>query len=267
MYNSLNHEMEQKDDVFHREIVETFFGNSMPGTEKKNRSKISVPKPTKNPDEDVLAPAKNAPIEKLIAAPQIVKKSNISYRVPYIVVIGMFVAALVLGAYLTISGIFQKTPGAMSPASLTKTPYSKFISDGAINKGLIKQFSFEGDARNLSLFLSDHIKLVNQGTSGWAQVVMELGEPLDISRANVLIFAKSKPGVGFINIILTDVNGYKARSNISLMPHWQWLSIPVKDSYKFDTRKVIGVTLEFGSVTAGNNQGTEIYVKDFGFRS
>jgi len=241
--------IEQSDDYFHKEIVETFFGKSVPDTDILPK-KAELKRPEK----------KQVVLTKIPSA----KKNLTLYKfIPMSFL--LFLAVLVIGGVYFYFTAFS--PDEKIIASQKTGGYTRFLYSGDFNRSIVSSFYFEGDAREKSVLLNNSIKLINSRSEGWARAVFNFTEPVDFSKEDMLIFARSEPRTAQISVALVDENGNKVRSPVSLTPSWEWRTVGVKHLNNFDLSRVNAVMIEFGYVTTGNLDNSVIYIKNFGIRS
>ena len=229
----LNH-TKPSDDIFHKEIIDTFFGKP-----KKREPTSPEPQPRKVPTSQ-----KNAT------------------RLTLTLFSFLFLLFVVSITILLVIYWQNRIPETTQVSN-----YTKLLSNGAFDRSLTENFFFDGDAKEKSLILRDSIKLVNTGRLGWARVTFTLKNDQNLKDANILLFAKSYPGAKHIILILTDKNGNTHKIPMLLSPRWERKNIHLSSGpANFEIDKINSIAIEFGSVTAQNRGNTVISLKELGIR-
>jgi len=233
---TMANEIESKNDVFHQEIIDTFFG-------KVERHDINT---------------KIIPVES--QKPQ--KKPKNLYLSSIMLVLSLifFATGLLYFISAKVSFNFPYLPFNVS------LNYTKIFSSGSINYDNVESLAFDGDAKAKSIMQGDCIKMVNSGTIGSAKVKFKFKSTMDFSKLNLLFMIRSEPGPRAATLALTDTLGNTRRAAIKISPSWEMKNMTFSDKNYFDLKKVSSVSIEFGTSTIGNSQGTEIYIKEIGVR-
>lgn len=227
MNNILYKEIEPKDDIFHKEIIDTFFGKSE--------------KPTH---------AKKIPPLKKDLKPAIITALILS-----------------AGLVFLISLIIVKFLPARETAPYDNRFYSKIVYNGIFDRNLVETFAFEGDAKANSMILRNSIKLVNTEKLGWARATFDLNASYDLSNSNMLIMGRTKAGRKSVILIMSDTkNRICEFPNIIFSPGWEWKNIESREADDFDFKNVKSIAIEYGKEIAGNDNGAIIYIKEIGVR-
>lgn len=247
MANKILTEMEPQDDLFHKEIIETFFGKTQaqpPRTEQAQKPPV---------------------IKKPEVKPQ--KKRFHSSALIYISVLAAGLIAL-FGVFRSVGNIGR--PADAKGLDSGSKAYVEIFSDGMFDKNLVNSFSFEGDSKEGSLFLNNSLLLTNTGHLGWARASFSFKEPQDFTGGYVLLFAKSSPGVRHTMFVMTDEKSRKTFAPLTLSPNWEWKRVDLKEqpiSGDFDFTKIKAFDIELGYDATGNSRNTKIYIKNIGIRN
>ena len=221
-------------DSFQEEIANTYFKTS-PATGKK----VSKKKPSK-------APWIIAAFAALLAITIFVSKSNFDIKV-----------RLVSGTpFITKDGSALPSDGAQF-----------FIKGGEANRSLVSKAFFIGDARVSSSMADDQITLSNSRGQGWASFVIEMKQPIDLTKLDIRYAAKGASGAEKLVPVIVDSQNRSYRikdsSLTSVSDSWHTYIIdfkPVKGD--IDLANVSAVKFEFGTETAGNGPAAAIFLKD-----
>ena len=223
--NSNRAKQEKEEDFIHKEIVETFFKKSIHDIPQKNTFEIN----------------------KKVA----------------LILLGVLLLGLVLSPIIII--LYNKSTNALGKkAALAEIHYSKkIIKNGHINRSDIEETFLDGDARAKSSFLKNNIKLVNSGPEGRAALVIRFREPLDLENKHVLVTARAEHGTKKLKLIVKNSkNRFYEFSDLSFSSNWNMKYIFTGKKHDFDLKNVKEMKFEFGSNTAGNEQGSILYLKD-----
>lgn len=136
-----------------------------------------------------------------------------------------------------------------------------------INKELIRDAYFTGDAKSFSRMNKEEVVLCNSKGNGWANYTVELREPVDLNKLDIKYVAKGARGDEKLLIVLVDSENRTYRMEKGLTPQltkdWQKLSVnfrPVKNV--IDLSNIVTIKFEFGGLTAGNDPVTTILLRD-----
>ncbi len=228
------HQKSRLYDSFQEEIANTYFKTS-PATGKK----VSKKKPSK-------APWAIAGLAAFLAIAIFISRSNFDIKV-----------RLVNGTpFITKDGSALPADGAQF-----------FVRGGELNKALAGKSFFVGDARVSSKMADSEITLANSRGQGWASFVVEMKQPIDLTRLDIRYTAKGSSGAEKLVPIIVDSQNRSYRigesSLISLSDNWHTYIIdfkPVKGD--IDLANVAAVKFEFGTETAGNGPAAIIFLKD-----
>jgi hypothetical protein len=221
-------------DSFQEEIANTYFKTS-PATGKK----VSKKKPLKTPW--IIAG-----FAAFLAVAIFISRSNFDIKV-----------RLVNGTpFVTKDGSALPVEGAQL-----------FVRGGEPNKALLDKAFFVGDARISSAMADNQITLVNSRGQGWASFVIEMAQPVDLTKLNIRYVAKGSSGSEKLVPIIVDSQNRSYRINdaslTSLSDSWHTYIIdfkPVKSD--IDLTSVAAVKFEFGTETAGNGPADMLFLKD-----
>jgi len=218
------------DDFSHKEIIDTFFGKSVPGKFGKK------------------SPKKHKRTQILIAA---------------IILSVLALSAIIIILYKVRVFDYRKE------TAVSKFRYSEnIIKNGQIKRPLIEEARFDGDARGKSSFLKNSARLVNSGEYGRASLTVKFWEPLDLEGKNILILGRAEHGTKKINLILKDSqNRFYECPNICFSSSWNLKHVYLGKRRGFDLGRVGELKVEFGSHTAGNEKNSTIYLKDITIRN
>ena len=174
--------------------------------------------------------------------------------------VSAFVLALALSAIIII--IYMKL--VVTAPLINKGEYlEEIIKDGELNRNLIKEAYFDGDAVRKSSFLKNKIKLINYGKYGWAALMLVFEEPVNLEEKSLLITAKTKHGTKKANLILKDsVGRFVKFSDIPIRSDWSLKHIDLSEKDDFDLKTVTWMKIEFGNFSTKNPQNATIYIKD-----
>ena len=141
------------------------------------------------------------------------------------------------------------------------------IKGTAANNDLVKSTAFEGDAKIGSRTADDHILLSNSKGSGWGNFIVNLKEPIDLSKLDLKFAAKGSSGGEFLGVVIVDSDNktYRIEHDLStkLTREWQLYKVNFRPIRKaVDLVNIIGIKFEFGSLTVGNSSGAAIFIKD-----
>ena len=223
--NSHKENRDKEEDFIHKEIVETFF--------KKSIHDI--------PDGNTFG------INKKIA----------------LILIGVLLSGLVLSPIIII--LYNKSSSATGKkAALAGIYYfKKIINNGRINHTDIEETLLDGDAKEKSSFLKNNIKLVNSGPESRAALVIRFREPLDFENKHLLITARAQHGTKKIKLIVKNSkNQFYELGDLSFSSNWNMKYVFTGKKHDFDLKNIKEMKFEFGSNTAGNEQGSTLYLKD-----
>lgn len=234
-----NKNNEKRDEVFHKEILETFFGAGGKGAEPEKKA----------------APEK--PRKRTVAARFI--------RILWPVVLSLASVAFV-ASFIIIDMKGKRAASGASPVSDGQRGYVTILENGIFDPMTIERFAFEGDAKERSVFANNSIKLVNAERLGWARVSVHFADYADFSEGGLLIYAKGYPGKKEIAVIVRDDQGNMAKGGVSLSPQWSWKNVGFEASETIDLERIKKASIEYGAATTGNGDGSEIYIKELGIR-
>ncbi|MDD3906297.1 MAG: hypothetical protein PHS46_07225 [Candidatus Omnitrophica bacterium] len=141
------------------------------------------------------------------------------------------------------------------------------IKGSEVNKYLVEDAGFRGDARTFSKIDKDEIILCNARGNGWANYEITLKEPVDLTKLDIRYTARGETGEEYvaISIVDSDNRSYRIPKNITskLSKEWQAHTInlkPLKNAV--DLKNIVTIRFEFGSLTAGNSSMATIFIKD-----
>lgn len=143
-----------------------------------------------------------------------------------------------------------------------------FIKDGKPSVYLIGDMCFFGDARKFSREKDNMLVLVNSKGWGWANFSVELKEPVNMERLNILSYvARGQLGDEHLTLVLVDADNklYRMPRDLSsaLTKEWQEHTINVRSARNaIDLSRISIVRFEFGSLTVGNYSTATIFLKD-----
>jgi len=146
-----------------------------------------------------------------------------------------------------------------------------FLKDGNLNNRIVKDIYFSGDAVKFSRETNDMLILVNSKGIGWANVTIELKEPLNIRRKEISYTARGQSGGEYLTVILIDEENkmYRIPRDFftPLKDKWETYTVSLKE-----VKSLAGITsiervkFEFGTITAGNNYSDTIFIKDISLK-
>ncbi len=228
------HQKSRLYDSFQEEIANTYFKTS-PATGKK----ISKKKASK-------APWVIAGLAACLAIAIFVSRSNFDIKVRLI------------------SG----TPFITKDSSVPPVDGAQFfVRGGEPNSSIVSKSFFIGDGRVSSKMADGEITLSNSRGQGWASFVIELQQPIDLTRLDMRYTAKGSGSAEKLIPIIVDSQNRSYRINdpslTALSDSWHTYIIdfkPVKGDV--DLTSVSAVKFEFGTETAGNSPAAVIFLKD-----
>jgi len=138
---------------------------------------------------------------------------------------------------------------------------------GGINKEVVRNSFFKGDAGVFSKLTDDELVLVNSKGHGWGNYIIDLKEPMDFSKRNLNYAVKGKYGDEclVLEIVDGDNRSYRMGDELKepLSDEWKEHVIDF-DSAKniLDIKRISSIRFEFGSLTAGNSRNATIFLKD-----
>lgn len=142
-----------------------------------------------------------------------------------------------------------------------------FVRGGEPNKAIIGKAFFAGDARVSSAMADSQITLTNSRGQGWASFVIEMKQPIDLTKLDIRYTAKGSSGAEKLIPIIVDSQNRSYRigdlSITALSDSWHTYIIdfkPVKGD--IDLANVSAVKFELGTETAGNGPAAVIFLKD-----
>ncbi|MDD5437381.1 MAG: hypothetical protein PHX20_07560 [Candidatus Omnitrophica bacterium] len=138
---------------------------------------------------------------------------------------------------------------------------------GELNKYLIKNADFSGDAKLFSKVTGDEITLCNSRGSGWANYEIYLREPLNLRKLDVRYMARGESGDEYLTVVIVDSDNrsYRVEKDMSskLSKDWQAYTINFKPLRNvIDLANISVIRFEFGTLTAGNSSTATLFVKD-----
>jgi hypothetical protein len=193
-------------------------------------------------------------------------------KIPWI--IAVFAACLAVAIFVSRSNFDIKvrlvsgTPFITKDASALPMDGAQFfVRGGEPNKSIVGKSFFVGDARVSSKMADSEITLSNSRGQGWASFVIEMKQPIDLTRLDIRYTAKGSSGAEKLVPIIIDSQNRSYRigeeSLISLSDDWHAYIIdfqPVKGD--IDLKNVSAIKFEFGTETAGNGPAAAIFLKD-----
>jgi len=199
---------------------------------------------------------------------------NIAYRGK----ISINIEILNEGAIQTASDIRQNPPLQKNLISeITSTDANNIsplstalITEGELNRNIIKKLGFYGAALSKSKMTQDGLLLFNDGTAGWASVGLDFTEPIDLSNSVLDFFIKGASGTESLELFLRDAesNSYMPQAtnvvfNKNMAKDWQFVSIPFNTLKGYYNPKMVNhIGFEFGTQTTSNEPGVSIYIKN-----
>ncbi|MFH1593518.1 MAG: hypothetical protein ABID09_02345 [Candidatus Omnitrophota bacterium] len=146
------------------------------------------------------------------------------------------------------------------------------IKDGKPNTYFIGNISFLGDAVKFSREKSDMFVLVNSKGDGWANLNIELKEPVNLERLDIAYNAKGQIGDERLLLILIDNKNRSFRMERDLSSEltndWQQYVINLGPANnKVDMKNISVIRVEFGGLTAGNYSSATIFLKDISVKN
>ncbi|UCD55678.1 MAG: hypothetical protein JSV93_02515 [Candidatus Omnitrophota bacterium] len=171
---------------------------------------------------------------------------------------------LILGNHIEISiKIKDKSPG---PVLAQQSIF--FMKDGEPGAYPIGDMYFFGDAHKFSRQQDNMLVLINSRGRGWANFSVELNEPVDMKRFNILSYvAKGEVGDEYLIPVLIDADdkSYRVPRDFSLplTKEWQEYMINLSPARnKIDLSRISIIRFEFGSLSVGNYPTATMFLKD-----
>jgi len=227
------------EDFLPQEVVDTFFGKSKP------------PEPQK-PTEPQKKPPKKTEYKAVVLA---------------VIFCMVLTAAFMIGYFVSSKNLRNEVRAEPTIPIEKKTlpDYSKLVYDGLYDRNIIKNVSFEGDAKAKSQMLQKSMKLVNDKRLGWARLSITFDKPLDLTKSVIMILGKSSFGTKAISVILggVDNSSYEAPF-IKYTSKWEWKKINLQNH--LGLKNIKQLSIEYGSQTVGNAGDTSIYIKEIGIK-
>jgi hypothetical protein len=141
------------------------------------------------------------------------------------------------------------------------------VKGSEINKYMVKDAGFAGDAKAFSKVSADTLVLCNSRGSGWANYEIYLREPLNLNKLDVKYTARGESGDESVTVVIVDADNrtYRVQKDIlsRLSKDWQVYTVnfkPLKNAV--DLANVSAIRFEFGSLTAGNSSMSTLFLKD-----
>ena len=204
------------------------------------------------------------------------KKSKWKTRLPWLIAALAFVFAI---AIVTLRGsidIKVRVMGEMPSVPHVGAPYSSegspdkgifLIKGGEPNKDMAKDVSFNGDAKSFSLPKPEELVLCNSKGAGWANYSIELKEPIDLNKVDIIYTAKGTRGDEHLILVIGDVSKrvYRLEKDLSssLSKDWHKYTMNFRRVNRaVDLSNINLIKFEFGNLTAGNPPGAAIFLKD-----
>jgi len=136
-----------------------------------------------------------------------------------------------------------------------------------VNKYLVRDAGFAGDARTFSRAAGDELVLCNSRGSGWANYGISLKEPLDLRRLDLRYAAKGETGDECLAVTVVDSDNrtYRFERDISsrMSKEWQTITLNFKALRNaVDLANISAIRFEFGTLTAGNSSTATLFLKD-----
>lgn len=250
MGKTITGETKPHDDVFHKEIIDTFFGKTKV---TEDRTKTHTP------------PAK----AQKLAVPK-------KRRFPLYLYLTPFAILILAVFYFILSTHFRSNEGEYNVKTTPSQPpivhmpqpeYVRLVDNGIFNIRIVKELVFEGDAKTKSLVLRNSIKLAHNGKLGWARATFILKRPSNLLERNLSILAKSTRVPATLIFVLTDIHGKTYKKSITISPRWEQKDITFEKKGAFSQNKVKSISVEYGVISAGNSGDAEIYIKEMGLKN
>ena len=141
------------------------------------------------------------------------------------------------------------------------------VKGSELNKYLIKDAGFTGDAQMFSKTGDGELILCNSRGSGWANYEISLREPLDLRKLDVKYTARGESGDEYLAVVIVDSDNrsYRVGKDISsrLSKDWEAHTInfkPLRNA--IDLANISAIRFEFGTLTAGNSSTATLFLKD-----
>ncbi len=139
--------------------------------------------------------------------------------------------------------------------------------EGELNTYLLRDAEFSGGGDKYSRADKSMLAMINSRNPGWANFDMEFKEPVNMTAVDVVYEAKGQTGSESMVLALVDKerNAYRMQKDLSsrLGREWKEYNInlgPARD--KIDLSRITRLQLEFGSLTAGNDPGATIFIRE-----
>lgn len=181
-------------------------------------------------------------------------------------IFAMLAAAVVAGWFL----VFMESHRSDSiRKSLPGCKVIKVLGGGIVNRDIVKNAEFGGNARSGSKFTRGSILFNNPKKYNWADLSFNFKFPIDISKRNLSMWLKGERGGEKIYVILRDDRNRSYRlSDICLSSEWKNEVIPLGSIKKdIDLSRITHLRMECAYVgespkEAESSINMTIYLKD-----
>jgi hypothetical protein len=141
------------------------------------------------------------------------------------------------------------------------------VKGSEINKYLVSDAGFDGDAKAFSRTDDGEIVLNNSRGNGWAGYEISLRDPVNLRKLDIKYTARGESGDEYLAIAMVDSDNrsYRVGKDIAskLTKDWQAHTMnlkPLKNAINLSD--ITKIRFEFGTLTAGNSSAATIFLKD-----
>jgi len=136
-----------------------------------------------------------------------------------------------------------------------------------LNKYIVKDAGFNGDAKAFSKVGDDALVLCNSRGNGWANYGIYLKEPLNLNRLDIKYMARGESGDEYLTVVIVDSDNrsYRVEKDLSSKLSKEWQAYTINFKYLknvIDLADIMSVKFEFGTLTAGNSSTSTLFLKD-----
>ena len=203
------------------------------------------------------------------------KKDKRTPKLPWAVMaIALFLAALTLflksniDVKIRILGEIPSLGGESADKFGSLREKGLYLVKGAdLNKYIVKDAGFSGDAKAFSKVNDDALVLCNSRGSGWANYEIYLKEPLNLNRMDIKYMARGESGDEYLTVAIVDSDNrsYRVQKDLSSKLSKDWQAYTINFKYLknvIDLANIMTVRFEFGTLTAGNSSTSTLFLKD-----
>ena len=202
------------------------------------------------------------------------KKSGWKLFLPWAVAVSALFFAIAILIFRSSIDIKVRFLGEIPSSSMGRNALNEnlekglfFVEGGVPNKDVVKNAYFTGDSKEFSVSKPQELVLCNSRGSGWANYTIELKEPIDLNKLDIIYTARGIHGDEFLTLVIVDSNSrsYRLEKDLSsaMSKEWQRYTINFRRVRKaVDLSNISMIKFEFGSLTAGNYPSAVMSLKD-----